>query len=870
MSCVINDRLKYQYVEDHYKEWPDLLNSVSEPMDNYIKKAFQNTSLYTVGSFIKDNIVDIDKALEQKFDIYKSTKEYLHNITHSEPVKQFKHWINSENFHFRDIEDKLLTTYQHATEYRNKISDGLVSDLDDKLKVKFTQSEIKDLNTMYGISGMFNLAGSLNNTSSYYMELMHGVPIDKLIEANGLDKDGKAYTEYAKNLASLFTGQSLADNKVRLNKNLDIMKDNPELYNRIQRHATLLVLKSIPNINSLITKLNSNPDIKDELFLASQSMQTMYNDMLKDTKDKDFMVHNLAIDVYNKSNEIKVVSLQNLNDAKFLERDGWKVLREPTKDRLGLVYRDMNIAKQEGVGTHMNYNLNLPIIDYKLGKDYISTDPNIVQTSTKDGLDTYLLSLTKDEKQTLGLIENPAHTLYRTISKYKFIKDTQIIRNCLLTDGLTYKLDTRDDNSIKGITDLIKKDEHPFFIKVTNPFIYGKLDPSIKEEYKQVTNASNISGFKEGITLVRKDISPWLMGYNKLQFNDHRINKILHIAQELVLMGKTRVVMNSPIKLLHDTISNILLLSTKGVPLGNIIAETPKINKQLLELQQLKNKYALLQIQVLTDPKKEPLLKQTEQQMRNHPLAFAYFSGMQQSLTTDIMTKNFDTVSGLQKDVNSILTKILYKSDKETKNNLGKIISWYMHVGSKQGLTSDNLLRKLASIKDGGIISETVKEIANNIKRNRDNDDIIRFMNNFLNTPSNEVTKAGGATMQYTDEISRIILYRHLRHRGYSDREAIRQAMDTFIDYRKTMPKYLQFLSDTFMIPFPHYLLKVNKLILSLIKSKPTRAIAQLDMDFLKPSLDDTNIFGSNLIEKYMKNRIISNPLDIMDVFTYF
>ena len=863
----IEQALKYTYVKENINGFRDPLNLITEQANNYVREAFMSTSAYKLYDLHKKGLIKIDSELERNFPVYKTIKNYLNDITEIEAFKQLSHWFHSDKFVHKEFKNKLLTAYQLAVEERNKIDDSNVAELDRKLKKIFNKDEIIELNKMYGISGIFNLSGSL------YNDLMSGKSIDILINEIKLanpELSSPNIESIAKNLANAYNGENMLKSINNTIKDPAIVK---RLHKKIYQLATLYSLKRVNNINSLITKLNDNPKIKDELYLASIGIHNMYQSMLKTTKDPDYMLSNLSIDVYSKHNQLQVVTLEDMERGKYLERAGWKILRTPTKNKLGIVYREEPLHLMEGVGTQVNYNLNLPRISKDIYNKYKHDESNIIITSTNPKYNTYLLNLTLDEKRKLGLIENPAHTLYRTLSKYKFYKDTQIIRDSLLNSTYTYKVNKKDPiKSYEHIKRLIDIDgRHPLFLKIEDNFIYQNLPEYIKKEYKQVVHISNISGFKDKVTLVRKDVEPWLMGYKKVRANSPVINKFIDVWQQLVLMGKIHGVVNNPGKLALDGVSNISLLLTKGIPLDEIRRQIPKVNKQLLELQRLKDRLVYAKIQANLDPSKQKEVDEIENKLKKHPLNFVYYNGMQQSLTTDIIMKNFDTVTGLQANVDNIVKHLTMKEDKETLNKLGNIINWYMQIGAKHGLTTDNLLIKLSNIGDKGILKETINEIADSIKKTRDSKDVVRFVSNFLNVPSNESTKFGGAIMQYTDVISRVILYRHLRNQGIKNNEAIQEVMDTFIDYRPNMPKELQFASDMFFIPFPYFMFKVQKVIANMLATKPISAGGQLVFDMMMPNaVGQTNIFGSNVLEKYIKDQIIANPTKILDVATYF
>jgi len=862
MACNIdltqlNNRLKYEYIEDNSKQYTDPYIKIVENFNNYVKTSLQSTLAYKLYDIVTDNLDNIDNKLTEKFNVYKSTKNYLKHISELDSIQQLIHWFNNDKFAFRDFQHKALTIYQHASEERNKIDDTYIRELDYKIQKVFEPDEIKKLDFIYGRAGIFNILDT-----PYYSRILAKEDPKELIKEIKLSDYHK---ELANNIYLYYRGKKL-NHTILNNINLyDSIKDE-SIRKDILTYATLKILSNVSDLNTLIDKLNNNKDIHDELVLASNSLQAMYKDMLTTTHSLDYATNNLISDIYEKNYIKQVVTKSDLDNHKYLERDGWKILREPTDTSLGIVYKENNIGKIEGVGTTLQYPMNDIIVPHELYEYYKNTDTFLL-TNTKPNQTTALMSLTLEEKRKLGLIENPAHTLYRSLSKYKFIKDTQIIRDTLVSKGLTDNI--MSDKDISDIINKIKNDEHPIFIKLPNNIHYRDMPEEIRKKYREVTRISNIGNMKDKVSLIRKDVVPWVQGYNKPKFaNSPVLNKFMDVFQQLVVMGKIHNVVINPTKLLMDGVSNITLLMSRGVSLVQIAKDLPKINKELYELHKLKSELVYAKYQDILEPERNRT-KEVEDKIKNHPLNFVHYNGMLTSLSTDIFMKNSDTISGLQANIDNLLEKIVKKSDSEDLNKFGNVIKWFMHVGETGGLTVDNLLYKLSNIGDRGIFKETLTELADNIKETRNNDDVIRFLSNFLNVPASNVTKFGSVTMQYQDVASRIILYKFLKSKGMNEQDAVQDVMDTFIDYRINMPKELQFASDMFIIPFPHYMLKVQKSIYNILKHRPATGSGILLYDLLHPYdyTNQLNIIGSNIIEKIEKNQLLGNPTSLMSIF---
>ena len=290
-----------------------------------------------------------------------------------------------------------------------------------------------------------------------------------------------------------------------------------------------------------------------------------------------------------------------------------------------------------------------------------------------------------NKKQDMGLIENPAHTIMRSYAHIRLIKETQSIRDYIIdnTTGLRKKIETMDPEDINPIVEMIKdKDQdEPWFLDYGSEVTFDKLPDEIKNRYKVITpRLSNIKGFSKKIKLVRNDVAPWMVGYKRaIPFeNSPQLKKAAEIVLQAISLLKIHMIIINPAKVAMDAIATTtLMMSNRVSPL--FIAQGWKRNVPLVaSYSKLRSQQVDLEIQAYggsTDAKKE--LEIVNDKLKNHPLAGAMNANVMQSLSTDIITRDYDTITGLQRNIDKVFNAITHdnKGNKNaTRKNKIKII----------------------------------------------------------------------------------------------------------------------------------------------------------------------------------------------------
>ena len=250
----------------------------------------------------------------------------------------------------------------------------------------------------------------------------------------------------------------------------------------------------------------------------------------------------------------------------------------------------------------------------------------------------------------------------------------------------------------------------------------------------------------------------------------------------------------------------------------------------------------------------------------------AFKTGFIQSYSTSLVVKDFDTVSGLQKDIDNIVEGIT-KDKRGNPNEIYKAIKWWQQLGSSKGLTVDQLIRwasGISKVKDTSV-GEEMKHLANRLKSKKDVDSVARYVGDIIGSPASEAVTIGGAVMVTADVVSKYTLAKSLMDRTnpktkkkYTGVEAYREANTTFIDYRRNIPSEIKALSDYGILLFPSFWLKAQKVIANLVTQHPLTAITTYSIEAYF-EVGGANLVDVNIINKILDGNVVHNPTSIVD-----
>jgi hypothetical protein len=626
-----------------------------------------------------------------------------------------------------------------------------------------------------------------------------------------------------------------------------------------------------------------------------------------------------SMDLHDKIHENKVVTLSQFRRSENSSEHGWFVVQHPTDSQIGVIARvNYEAGYQTGVGLEKNRYSNGIILSREQSKPIKDKLQTLAKEDRPEWLDRnnlvpdgerFRLKVSNEVKvDKLGLIENAAHSLYRTKMHNTDLIASESVRRTLLEAG-TRKITS--SNGMKELERILKKNDkeglrgkreevEPFIsIDYTAPSLkhiqsFDDLKaeyPMVAKYFKTPEGLTSFNGFNKKVSLVKRGVAEVLLGYKKGQIfgNDNReVAKWEQLFKNMIVLSKQKMVVMKPTKLLNDTITNIGVLSMMDMTPTDIYRGMKSGYEAYREFSAARGKMVELKIAArLADAKWEmDRTKENETARRNAIITMdmhaekmkdmdfydAYNAGFVQSYSTDLVIKEMDTISGIQNGIDKAIDK--YTHDKRgNPNKLFDTIKWFANKGPQM---DEILLAAGNSSKlKGRDIGTELVEMADRLKNKKnDKESVARYVSEFLGSPSSEAAAYGSAYMVLGDVMAKYALAKHLmgkenprsgtrgNRKLYTKEEAYSLANDTFIDYRANLPKEIQILSDYGILMFPAYWMRVQKMIAGLIKYHPVSALMSYGTE-IAMGAESLNVLNQNLISKAAApGGLIHNPAD--------
>lgn len=805
--------------------------------------------------------------------IYREVIELLQDARQNRHIQQIIHYMNLDSFKDRVTKTKMLALFNDAVKERNKIDSTYIRNLSDKLEVNFSTSEIANINTVYAKTGIF----SLTHNSTILLNLLANDPKvkdDKTFLNEYINKYVKDNKISANEVTQM---QGLAE--LYINSKVDgrTHTDNVRAYSSDKTRAYVLeTLASLYALNltdglSVIRKVQEkSPEIHSELVQVAVGIKTILTKLENKLRSTEAPITaNIVGDVYKNNYQVIAVDLMSYNKGNYNE--DWQVLRKPSPGKLGLVYRQNINTAQPGLGTNNNFSVDGLVLDkYLAGKYTDNVGNNAVSIYMGKDKATKVL-FTQEEKIKLGLVENPAQSLYRTYSHLMFLHDTQVIRDTLISKAYTKEINdkVKDGQNLKA--DIQNPDqEHAWFLKLNGAVAFNELPKEVQERYEPVSNITNLGQMASHITHVRKDISPWLVGYSEPEIvsKNYKLNRLANVFKKLVAMQKIHWVIVNPTKIAKDAISNFTYLISRNISTLKIYKYSKEVFEALPELNKLRNELVAAKLFADADPlnkDKQDKVISVQKAISNHKFAFIVKNGYVSSLSTDLILKDSAAVTGLENDIENFLNKIV-RDNKGDLNSIGKFIS----RAGKMGVSTEDALNVISGILSKTDTtkgtSELIDSVSNELVRIKEKEDVAKYLMQFIAAPGSEAVKIGSASIQSIEVVSKAILHMHLKDIGYTEDQAIQDVTDSFFDYTANMPESMKLLSDYSILLFPTFWARIQRVIFMLGRDQPVSlASAFLVSEML--GLDSTHIIGSNLISKFDNGSILNSAEVTTDAF---
>lgn len=876
-------------------------NSIVARQNAYISKY-----MMVYGGALIDVLSPSVKAAHEKgmseSDLYKGMINVIRTGMMSETAQQMAQFLKVTG----DSKKELLDNLQGVATDIAQESVALHEEMAvlDRL-IKKTYPDKKDQVRIYQI---FSKTGISNLTAD--KDIMKSVMDGKLDIKEALKKvESQVENKGVLNeVADVYLGVSTRPDRI----NTKAVRDHTDT---AKMYVALRVLSKIDGAEDMLNSM-SKP-IKQKLMhlaIVNQTMSEQVNERGNmyegDTYAKASRYYNdydghYSMDIHDGQYTFNMVTEKEMKSSRYSEDEDWILLKEPKGDNVGLVARKL-LAPMNTPGMGLNYNRfnNGFYMDEQQSQKMsnkldMMDDPDAYLNENgivRDGNRFRFLLDEKTKVEKLGMMQNVAEGLYRTMIHNKELIESQTARNMIIDAGIQ-KVETEEElwelndflveNKKKAID---KRDETYPFIYI-NPKAYDGYDslpPQIKLLYKTPENLTTYEGFNEKVTLVKKAEAHEILGHKNVQFfSDNRgMAKAEMIFKNLVAMSKLHMVVTAPLKLATDIASNIGILSTMDVPFTQIGRGGKKGWEGYSRISRLRSELGVLQMEARmakanikiegSNDSYDSLLKKIEskkKQIEKDDFYDAYKAGFIQSYSTSLIIKEFDVISGLQKDIDTVIDSVTTDKD-GNPNGVHKAIKTWM----KFGLEIDSLLASASKLSkvNGTSVGKELESLAGRLKSKKDAESVARYVSEIIGSPSSEVVTYGGAAMVISDALSKYILAKHLlgelggprmvnpkTNKQYTKVEAYAKANETFIDFRYNMPPSVKALSDYGILMFPSFWMRTQKVIASLILYHPATAIGgYMIEDYL--NMGSANILDANFIDKVVEGTVTHDPMSIL------
>ena len=893
----LSEALKYNKKADTSYVSGDPLSKFLEESNSFVADLLWTHLGANAEGLVKQGAKAVDAYLEDVSPVYVDVRDSILKTWDGETMSGIKTYLAPSLIKQRKTFDKMKRVFQDANQQHGKVTSTEVTKLDNMLK-GMSKEDVARVNSMFAhapIFGIIKHEGLVHNIANGNMTIDEAI---STIERTARNSD----IEVAKDFANLYIdGNATGDMYNLYQKGTTARAIAPT-----EQLTALYSLKKIDGSQNAIRDLyNNNRTLYNTLIEKSRALEWTTIKAYEETGDARQFKGNMALEYYEDPVELKTVSKKDIMNGTFKVGMDWKTLISPEDNHgYAVMYRTGGESQfQEGFGTNIDYGQT----DVYMPKEFTPKGANtngLVSFGTGK-TKSYKVVIPMKKKREIGLIENPAHTLLRSYAHIEKVRQTQSIRDEIMSgSGLRMRIDSNED---VDIADLLKKTkergkDEPWFIDMDYGVDYTKLPEEIQNRFKPIqTKMSSVGGFRQKVSLVRTDIAPWMVGYKRaLPFEDiAQLRKISQLVTQAISLMKIHMIIVNPAKVTLDMISTTTLLVSNGVsPLT--IARGWKRNISLMNsMSKLKGQQVDLTIRARGGNKTaENKLKEVQDKLRDHPLAGAFNAGIMQSLTTDIITQDYDTITGLQRNIEKFFNRLTH--DKiGNENAIHKAVVAF----STAGLNIEDLF---AWIGDAGMSTDNFKyaaeEIAimgKRIEKIKNDKDVAKYLSEFFASPSSTLTRLGSVATTYPDAMSRVIYRDYLianwariapsrikslmkngtikddvgnkmianaknikKESDMNDDEifVLNSLVSDFMpDYAYHPPMILDATGRFFIMPFVSFSARIQRVILNLAERNPLTFFGTLivtEMMGLEPGETPYHVVGANYItrEEFINN----------------
>ncbi len=798
---------------------------INDPALQQSGRIIKNTSDY-----LKVNFPAYRRALQRGKGIYddsEALQSLMHKITNDKVDNVKKNEILSMFAAVRS--DKNHITSKELQRFKS-----LTAQLSESEKADFY-----DFTHKMSMGDYFQFAEDVQDVQNELRSLEENMPdhqvkrLQTIVDMNtqGLVNDNTAY-----NVAQVVEKEGKAQNRAKkwvVLKSIEAMGE--DRFNKFKQNNDLVqVIRDVTLANATIM-LEGN----------------LSNMMVRD---------NQVTDVYEKPVIMKVITRDDIDRYGYTEKSGWKMALKPTENELGVVYKEeIDSTYQEGTFTDIRMESgDIDVPDTFRGK------PNVILVNGR-----YKYILDQSTKEKMGLQKDASQGLVRSMTHNLAIKESNVIRDKLLEKETYWNMDQRDMDQLQAVIKDPDRD-HPWFLG-TKDMAFTDLPPQVRAKYmpvpKQLSEKGTKKKFNDNIKYVRKDISYWLVGASEQSLaRDPKLKWAIRITKDLVAGAKIGMVILNPVKIAIDNVSNVAYLGVMGVDPLFMQKQYRSIAKEFDEYTKLRNEMLNLRVKSYANPDKySKKLKQLEKRVKEHSANGLVERGFINSLGSEIVMNAEDPSSGFKSDIDTVL-KTIFQNKEGKHNAVGQFLMNFSrwNVGVEQYL---EIFGKVpGAVPSGKAVESEINRMADRIKHIKNEDDLISYLHQYLNSPDSEFVKLGTHMTDLTDILAKETYYRYLVQQGIDPKKAETEVVDSFPDYKEGLPTRVKQLSDVGILMFPSYWIRIQKAIYRMMKNRPVSFGTEMAIEDWA-GIDAPQIWDQNIIKKANSNYgLVHTPWDHIGV----
>jgi hypothetical protein len=828
------DRNNYREIQTHYKELSGTAEAAAGVTDaiGQVNKAIDYLNV-SVARHLSDPAVrkglslskEIHEALAQRFPTYLRAMHKLQRVyDDSDALQSLVHKVSNANVD-NAKKNKVLSMFAELRSTKNEVTSKELEKFSD-IQSRMSEEDRK----------LFHKISSSMALHDYFNFVDEDVDWDTQLTSVRalLSKNNQKLLD---TIVDMNVHDNVTDNTVY---NIDGLGFTGDTAKAAHKYVALRSMEEIGH--SKFKRISENAELMDvtrDNTLAHELLLQEGNLPTTDFRD------NRLIDQMEEPVEYRVVTLGNLNDFAYEERSGWQVLVQPTKNSLGVVYRKtIDGTYQEGTFTDITLQENDLTVDAKY-----KNDPRVVKAGEK-----YKFIIPQKAKRKAGLIQDASQSIVRSMAHTMAIVESEGIRQTLLEKETYWDMKTQDMESLLAAVQDPQRD-HPWFLSSIDDKTFNQLPTKVKAAYMPVKNIkklSNVNSFDQKIEYVRKDLAYWLVGDSRQSLaNNKKLQWALRITKDAIAGAKIGMVVTNPVKIAADNMSNITYLGVMGVDPDFIQKNYRQISAEYNEYQKKKNDLNKIRVKAYANPDRyKTQIEKMEEDLRAMPANGFVERGFVSSLGSELVMQTSDPASGFKNDIDTMLKTVL--TDRTGKyNKAAELVNKFAkggNVGVENFLEAFSIPLKTLSSTD--IAGTELQRMADRIRHIKNEDDVISYMHQYLNSPDSEFVKLGSHMTDLTDILARETYYRYLvQEKGMAEKDAELEVIDAFPDYKENMPTHIKQMSDLGILMFPTYWLRIQKAIYRMVKGRPVSFSTEMAIEHFM-QIDAPTIWDANILDK--------------------